>query len=161
MEIVFESTGNIEAYEEEELIEQEPVQIDQEHLSVPGQADPTRSYSNSEHIIEEVIEEEEVEKVEENEEEVIEEKEEEVIEEKEEKEDETRERVDVGNIVIPSGNDYVYDGFEPYSSISYNNIIDTPLNEYNVSESLQLLIFLSMFIGGFILLIRRAVLKWS
>ena len=155
MEIVFESTGSIEYFEEEELIEQETVQIDQEHLSVLGQADPTRSDSNSGQIIEEVLEEEEVEEeVEEVDEEVIE-------EEKEEKQDESEEQVDVGDIVIPSGNAYVYDGFEPYSSISYNNIIDTPLNEYNVSESLQLLIFLGMFIGGFILLIRRAVLKWS
>ena len=155
MEIVFESTGNIEYFKDEELIEQEPVQIDQEHLSVPGQADPTRSESNSEQITEEIIEEEEVE------EEVVEVVEEVIEEEKEENEDESKERVDVGGIIIPSGNDYVYDGFEPYSSISYNNIIDTPLNEYNVSESLQLLIFLGMFIGGFILLIRRAVLKWS
>lgn len=156
MEIVFESTGSIEYFEEEELIEQEPVQNDQEHIYAPGQADTTRSDSNSDEIIEEIIEEEVVEEVEE------EEKVEEVIEEeKEEKEDETNERFDVGDIVIPSGDAYVYDGFEPYSSISYNNIIDTPLNEYNVSESLQLLIFLGMFIGGFILLIRRAVMKWS
>ena len=152
MEIVFESTGNIEYFEEEELIEQEPVQIDQEHLYAPGQADPTRSDSNSEEIIEE--KEEEKEEIEEVKEEI---EEEEVL-----KDGESKQQSDVVDVLIPFGNDiYVYDGFEPVNSVSYNNIIDTPLNEYNVSESLQLLIFLSIFIGGFIFLVRRAVLKWS
>lgn len=41
------------------------------------------------------------------------------------------------------------------------NIINKPLNEYTVSESLQLYIFISIFVAGFIVLVRRAVIKWS
>lgn len=47
------------------------------------------------------------------------------------------------------------------SSISVNSIIDTPLNEYSIEQSLLLYIFLALFVAGFIVLLRGSILKWS
>ena len=40
------------------------------------------------------------------------------------------------------------------------DIINTPINEYNISESIMLMIFLCLFVGGMAVMIKRALIKW-
>lgn len=42
-----------------------------------------------------------------------------------------------------------------------NNIIDTPLNEYSISESILTLIFVGLFVAGMALVIKRSLFKWK
>lgn len=45
------------------------------------------------------------------------------------------------------------------NSVSWN-IINKPLNEYTVSESISTLIFLELLVGGIIYLIRKGIPQW-
>ena len=40
------------------------------------------------------------------------------------------------------------------------DIINTPINEYSISESIMLMIFLCLFVGGMAVMIKRALIKW-
>ena len=40
------------------------------------------------------------------------------------------------------------------------DIINTPINEYNISESLMLMIFLCLFVGGMAVMIKRCLIRW-
>lgn len=42
-----------------------------------------------------------------------------------------------------------------------SNIIDTPLNEYTISESILTLIFVGLFVAGMALVIKRSLFKWK
>lgn len=42
-----------------------------------------------------------------------------------------------------------------------SNIIDTPLNEYSISESILTLIFVGLFVAGMALVIKRSLFKWK
>ena len=45
--------------------------------------------------------------------------------------------------------------------VSINNIMNTPISDYTVSESLNLMLFVSVLIGGFVYVIKRSIYKWS
>lgn len=45
--------------------------------------------------------------------------------------------------------------------ISVNSIIDTPINEYTISESILTLIFVGLFVAGMALVIKRSLFKWK
>lgn len=45
--------------------------------------------------------------------------------------------------------------------VSVNSIIDTPINEYTISESILTLIFVGLFVAGMALVIKRSLFKWK
>ena len=45
--------------------------------------------------------------------------------------------------------------------VSINNIMNTPISDYTVSESLNLMLFVSVLIGGLVYVIKRSIYKWS
>lgn len=137
MDILIESTGNIEAFENLEAVpEFTPDQLQED-------------------VIDEVIEEENFI----NEEDKIEEQN--LIEEDEgENEEDGRDTQLNNEVIVPSGNDIINVYNYQTESLS-RNIIDTPLNEYSIEESLLLYIFLALFVSGFVILVRSSVLKWS
>lgn len=107
---------------------------------------------------------EEVEQVEQ-----LEEVEEEQTEEEENEKNDNSESVrvywpsDPKNVIVPVS-DVTNDILNIESSVSVDNIrniIDTPLNEYNITDSLLLLIFLCLFCWGLLNLIKRSIFKWN
>ena len=151
--ILFESTGSIEYFPDPETIEE-------------NTSDEIENEEQLEQYTEEQVEEDTEEQLEEEAEEQLEEDLEENAEEEKEEIKEERKENDVIQVPVVQNDIYIGDDTEYVSdtkiiSVSDNNIITKPLNDYSVSESLQLYIFISLFVAGFIVLVRRAVLKWS
>lgn len=99
---------------------------------------------------------------------LIEEEKEEIKEEKlEEEEEEDKDVKEVQYVYIKSNsvsdND-VADDHNSVETVSMNTvqyIIDTPLNEYKLTDSLLLIIILMGLFFGLVHLIRRSVFKWN
>lgn len=154
-EIIFESNGNIEHFTDTDNLQEFPV-IQEDTLK-------EEEFVNDQ---EEKIEDQEEEDQEEDQEEDKEEKEEK--EEKEDvKEDEDNEvqyvyiKSDPVSISDDSGNS---NNGEVVSLVSANDVqylIDTPLNEYKLSDSLLLIIIMLILGYGLISLIKRSIFKWS
>lgn len=72
----------------------------------------------------------------------------------------------VTDVSVPAGNDIVlYDRNVSINTISGNsvsqNIIDTPLNEYSLSDSLTVVLIVIFFTFGMITIIKRSLFKWT
>lgn len=70
------------------------------------------------------------------------------------------------DVSVSAGNDIdLYNRNESLNTISSNivsqNIIDTPLNEYSLSDSLTVLLIVMFFTFGMITIIKRSIFKWS
>lgn len=149
--ILFENTGSIEYFPDPDTIEEDP---EEQLIEDPNE----QLIEDPEEQLIEVPEEQLIEDSAEN----VEEEQKE-IEEYKEKEGEEN---DIMQVPVVQNDIYTGDDTEHVSdyqivAVSENNIITKPLNDYSVSESLQLYIFISLFVAGFIVLVRRAVLKWS
>lgn len=150
-EIIFESNGNIEHFTDPEYLQEDP--FIQEDPVI--QEDP----KNVEKDIKEEFEDDQEEDQEEDQEKK---------EEKEEvKEDEDNE---IQYVYIKSDPVYISDdpGYrdnsEAVSIVSENDVqylIDTPLNEYKLSDSLLLIIIMLILGYGLINLIKRSIFKWN
>lgn len=57
-----------------------------------------------------------------------------------------------------SENDLVQDQEE---TVSINNIMNTPLSDYTISESYSFLIVLGLLIAGTVFLIKRGLFRWN
>lgn len=159
-EIIFESSGSIEHFTDIEYLN------NSDNLHDNG-SDPIYELETVRQL--EVVEEEPEEDLEEDPEEKLEEEAEEQLEEEQEELKEENKEEGNNNDIFQVSNVqtdlYISDDLERLSDnqivVVSENIINKPLNEYTVSESLQLYIFISIFVAGFIVLVRRAVLKWS
>lgn len=149
--LLFESSGSMEYFPDPERIEED----------ITEESQVTAPADNVEEDPEEKLEEDPEEKLEEDPEEKVEEDPEEVKESYTE-EGKKNDVLQVSNVQTDL---YTSDDLERISDNQIvavsENIINKPLNEYTVSESLQLYIFISIFVAGFIVLVRRAVIKWS
>lgn len=154
-EIIFESSGNIEHFTDMEYLQEDSLL-----------QDDTGVQENSVNDQEEKIEDHE-EDHEEDHKEDQEEEQEEKEEKEEEKEDEDIEiqyvyiKSDPVSISDDSGNN---NNGEVVSIVSANDVqylIDTPLNEYKLSDSLLLIIIMLILGYGLISLIKRSIFKWS
>ena len=47
------------------------------------------------------------------------------------------------------------------SEVVSSNIINKPINDYDVSESLLLMIWLSLAVAGIVVMIKRSIFKWT
>lgn len=150
-EIIFESSGNIEYFTDPEMLQDDT----EEKIEEQFEEDP------EEQLEEDPEEEDPKEQLEDDPEEQLEKDPEEVKEENTEEGNKN----DVLQVSDVQTDIYTSDDPEHVSDnqivIVSENIISKPLNDYSVSESLQLYIFISLFVAGFIVLVRRAVLKWS
>ena len=149
--LLFENSGSMEYFPDPETITEDTTE--ESIKEAPA--------GNVEEDPEEQLEEDPEEQLEEDPEEQLEEDPEEVKEEYKE-EGSKNDVLQVSNVQT-----YIYPS-DDLERISDNqivavseNIINKPINEYTVSESLQLYIFLTIFVAGFIVLVRRAVIKWS
>ena len=57
-----------------------------------------------------------------------------------------------------SDNDIVEDQEE---SVSVNNIMNTPINDYTISESYSFLIVLGLLVAGTVFVIKRGLFRWN
>lgn len=149
--LLFENSGSMEYFPDPETIKEDITDGSEEETpSGIDEEDP-----------EEQLEEDPEEKLEEEVEEQLEEEQEELKEENKEE----GEKNDIFQVSNVQTDFYLSDDLERISDnqivVVSENIINKPLNEYTVSESLQLYIFISLFVAGFVILVRRAVLKWS
>lgn len=153
--LLFESSGSMEYFPDPDTVVEDITNELPEEVSADSEEDPVdKLEEDSEEKFEEVPEE----KLEEGPEEKLEEEPEEQLKEEGKKNDVFQ----VSNVQTDI---YPSDDLERLSDnqivVVSENIINKPLNEYTVSESLQLYIFISIFVAGFIVLVRRAVIKWS
>lgn len=84
--------------------------------------------------------------------------EEEKIEENLEEGGENEDISEILRDIIRDGNDS--DNVLRDYTISVNNIVDTPINDYSITEGYLFLIFIVMFIGFLVFIISKGVPKW-
>ena len=140
--LLFESTGSIEYYPDPENV-QEDTPVPEE----PKEEDQEQIVSDPEENQEQIVSDPE--------------------EDQEEKEEDTKnENREVQYVYIKSNPVSLSDDIIDYNNnqtvgIISQNIIDTPLNEYDITNSL-LVFMIVMFMGvGFIWLIKRSIFKWN
>lgn len=146
--LVFDSTGSIEYYpdpenvEEDTSLQEESNEEDQEQTML----DPEEKEEDQEQLISDLEEKEE---------------------DQEEKEEDTKdEDSEVQYVYIKSdpvsvSDDIIDNNNNKTVGIISQNIIDTPLNEYDITNSL-LVFMIVMFMGvGIIWLIKRSIFKWN
>lgn len=56
--------------------------------------------------------------------------------------------------------DYVSYNQAEHMTVSESNIINKPINEYNVEEGLLLMLVVGLFIGGVVLIVKKGVGRW-
>ena len=140
--LLFESTGSIEYYPDPEYV--------QEDTPVPEEP----KEEDQEQIIGDPEEKEEVQE---------EEKEEDQEEKEEDPKNEDREvqYIYIKSYPVSVSDDIIDNNNSEAVGIISQNIIDTPLNEYDITNSL-LVFMIVMFMGvGIIWLIKRSIFKWN
>ena len=50
---------------------------------------------------------------------------------------------------------------EQEETVSVNNIMNTPINDYSISESYSFLIILGMLVAGTVFVIKRGLFRWN
>ena len=146
--LVFDSTGSIEYYPDPDYVEEEAPHPDE------------RTEEDQEQIISDPEEKEEDQEQKEEDQELKEE------DQKVKEEDTKNENREVQYIYIKSdpvsvSDDIINNNNNQTVGIISQNIIDTPLNEYDITNSL-LVFMIVMFMGvGIIWLIKRSIFKWN
>lgn len=152
-DLIIESNGNLEFYTNVD---------DFDVASDPIEAVPNSTYYVYQSVPEEVEEYKDLSQVED-----LKEEDKEEIKEVEEEEEEEKDVKEVQYVYIKSnsvsGNDVVNDNHsaETVSINAAQYLMDTPLNEYKLTDSLLLIIILMGLFFGLVHLIRRTVFKWN
>ena len=159
-DLIIESTGNIEYY----------TNVDDLNVDNPDPVDavPDSTYYVYQSVPEEVEEyKEDIQGEDLKEEDKEEDKEEEKEVEKEEEKEEENDVQEVQYVYIKSDSvldDYDINNRNSSETVSVNDVqylIDTPLNEYRLTDSLiTIIIFMGLFVG-MIYCIKRTVFKWN